>query len=61
MKKSKSRGDDNYVEKDEKYNKKMKKKADKSMKTAGLATALKMSEKKMSYSKLPSVKPTKKR
>ena len=40
-------GDDSYVVKDEKYNKKMKKKAEKSMKTAGIANALKKSQSKM--------------
>lgn len=49
----------NYTERDEKYDKKTKKKEEASMKTAGIATALKKSEKKKS-SKLPKVKPTKK-
>lgn len=48
----------NYTSRDEKYDKKMKKKENKSMKTAGVATALKKSEK--AKTKLPKVKPMKK-
>ena len=55
MKKMKA-GDDSYVAKDEKYNKKMKKKAVKGMKTAGIATELKQSQREMGYSKMPKVK-----
>lgn len=49
----------NYVEADEKYNKKMLKKEEKSMETAGVATALKKASKNKK-SKLPKVKPQKK-
>lgn len=49
-----------YVENDEKYDKKMAKKEAKSMKTAGLALKLKESEKEEGYSKKPRVKPQKK-
>lgn len=49
-----------YAEEDEKYEKKMKKKAEKSMKTAGMATKLMKSEKEEGYSKKPRVKPQKK-
>lgn len=49
-----------YVESDEKYDKKMKKKEEKGMKTAGLALKLKESEKEEGYSKKPRVKPQKK-
>jgi hypothetical protein len=59
MKKVKS-GDDKYVAKDEKYDKKMKKKAVKGMKTAGIATELKESQREMGYSKMPKVKPQRK-
>lgn len=59
MKKMKS-GDDKYVAKDEKYIKKMKKKAVKGMKTAGIANELKESQRQMGYSKMPKVKPQKK-
>ena len=47
----------NYVEADEAYDKKSLKKDAKILKTAGLATALKKSEKEMGYSKKPKVKP----
>lgn len=50
----------NFVEVDEVYDKKTAKKEMKSMKTAGLAKALKKSEKEMGYSKKPRVKPQKK-
>lgn len=50
----------NYTERDEKYDKKMKKKDAKAMKTAGIATALKKSEKKMGKTDKPKVKPVKK-
>lgn len=56
----KSRGDDKYVEKDEKYDKKMKKKDAKNMKRAGIAVAFKDAEKETG-SKMPKVKPTKKK
>lgn len=49
-----------YAEDDEKYEKKMKKKAGKDMKTAGLALKLKRSEQEEGYSKKPRVKPQKK-
>ena len=48
---------DNYVEKDEKYDKKEQKKTDRKMKTAGVAVALKESQKKKGYGSLPSPKP----
>lgn len=51
-------GDDKYAEKDEKYDKKMLKKDEKSMKTAGIAIALKNSQK--AAPKKPKVKPQKK-
>lgn len=60
MKKKSCDGDDKYAEKNEKYHKKSVKKDEKSMKTAGIATALKKSEKKMGKAKLPKVKPMKK-
>lgn len=59
MKSKKISGDD-YVEKNEIYNKKMKKKTAKGMKTAGLALKLKQSELGQGYSKMPRVKPQKK-
>ena len=49
-----------YTERDEKYDKKMKKKDMKSMKTAGVSNALKKSEKGKGKAKLPKVKATKK-
>lgn len=49
-----------YVEADEKYIKKQAKKSVKGMKTAGVATELKQSEKEMGYSKKPRVKPQRK-
>ncbi len=49
-----------YVEDDEKFDRKMKKKDLKSMKTAGLALKLKDAEKEQGYSKKPRVKPQKK-
>lgn len=60
LKKKQPKGDGNYVEKDEKYDKKMKIKDDKSQKTSGIANALAKAEKKMGYSKMPKVKPQKK-
>jgi len=51
---------DNYVEVDEKYNRKMDKKEVNSMKTAGIANELKESEKEQGYSKKPRVKGQKK-
>jgi hypothetical protein len=59
MKKMKA-GDDKYIAKDEKYNKKMKKKVAKGMKTAGIANELKESQREMGYAKLPKVKPQRK-
>jgi hypothetical protein len=59
MKSKKISGDD-YVEKNEIYKKKMKKKTAKGMKTAGLALKLKQSESQQGYSKMPRVKPQKK-
>ena len=58
--KSKKVSGNNYVEKDEKYDKKMKKKDMKGMKTAGLALKLNQSESQQGYSKMPRVKPQKK-
>ncbi len=49
-----------FVEEDEEYDKKTKKKEDKNMKTAGMEKLLKKSEKEMGYSKKPRVKPQKK-
>lgn len=49
-----------YVEEDEKFDKKMMKKEHKDMKTAGLALNLKKAEKEEGYSKKPRVKPQKK-
>lgn len=49
-----------YVEDDEKYDKRMVKKEHRDMKTAGLALNLKKSEKEQGYSKKPRVKPQKK-
>ena len=49
-----------YVAADEAYDKKTAKKEMKSMKTAGVAKALKNSQKEMGYSKKPRVKPQKK-
>ncbi len=49
-----------YIEDDEEYDKKMKKKDMKGMKTAGLALKLKESETQQGYSKKPRVKPQKK-
>lgn len=50
-----------YVAADEVYDKKTRKKEDKSMKTAGMEKLLMKSEKEMAYSKKPRVKPVKKR
>lgn len=60
MKKMKSRGDDNYMEKDEKHDKKALKKKERSMSTAGIATALKKAKSSKDKAKLVKVKPTKK-
>ena len=49
-----------YVEDDEIYDKKTKKKEVKGMRTAGLALKLKESEREEGYSKKPRVKPQKK-
>lgn len=57
---SKKVKDNNYVVKDEEYDKKMEKKDVKAMKTVGVAKALKKSEKEQGYSKKPKVKPVKK-
>ncbi len=51
----------NYVEADEEYDKKQLKKGQKKMRTAGVARALKESEKEMGYSNKPRVKPQKKK
>ena len=59
-KKANSPGDDNYVAKDERYNRKQSMKELKSMKTAGIANALKKSQKKMGKAKIPKVKPQRK-
>lgn len=45
---------------DEKFQKKQTKKLRKGMKTPGLATELKLSQKEQGYSKIPRVKPQKK-
>jgi hypothetical protein len=50
----------NFVEVDEQYDRKMTKKDMKKMRTAGVAKALKESEKEMGYSDKPRVKPQKK-
>jgi len=50
----------NYVADDEVYDKKKKKKVMKSMKTAGVARALKKSQKDMGYSDILKVKPQRK-
>jgi len=47
---------DKYVEKDEKYDKKMLKKDERATKTAGIATALKKAQKEEGYSKKPKAK-----
>lgn len=49
-----------YVEEDEIYDKKVRKRTAKQMKTAGLALKLKKSEDEEGYSKMPRVKPQKK-
>lgn len=51
----------NYVEAEEKFDKKRLKKEEKSMTTAGMATALKKSSKETDYSKMPKVKGQKKK
>jgi hypothetical protein len=51
----------NYVAADEEYDKKTRKKEDKSMKTAGMEVLLKKAEKEEGYSKKPQVKPAKKK
>ena len=58
--KKKSDADDKYVVKDEKYDRKSVRKGVKRMKTAGLASALKKSEKEMGKTDKPKVKPMKK-
>lgn len=60
LKKKQPKGDGNYVEKDEKYTKKLQDKDAKSQKTAGVGNALAKAEKKMGYANLPKVKPQKK-
>lgn len=60
MAKSKKVSGNNYVEIDEKYYKKLSNKELKEMSTAGVATALKKSEKEKGYSNKPRVKPQKK-
>lgn len=49
-----------FIGVDEVYDKKTRKKEDKSMKTAGIEKLLEKSEKKMGYSNKPRVKPAKK-
>ena len=49
-----------YIADDEVYDKKTRKKEDKSMKTAGMEKLLQKSEKDMGYSNKPRVKPVKK-
>jgi hypothetical protein len=51
----------NFVEVDEKYDRNQTKKAEKAMKTAGIAIALKKAEKSMGYSDKPKVKPQRKK
>lgn len=51
----------NFVVVDEQYDRKMEKKDMKKMRTAGVAKALKESEKEMGYSNKPRVKPQKKK
>lgn len=60
MAKGKSVKGCNYAEDDEKYDKKMNKKTAKGMKSAGIASKLKESQKEEGYSKKPKVKPQKK-
>jgi len=60
MKAKKSPGDDKYVAKDEKFNRKKDIKEMKSMKTAGIANALKKAQKNMGKAKIPKVKPQRK-
>jgi hypothetical protein len=57
---SKDRGDKNYMEKDEKHDRKRDMKKIKTMKTAGIATAFKKSEKEQGKSKLVKPKAQKK-
>lgn len=54
------RGDGKYVAKDEVHNKKQRKKEARGMKKAGMAVALKASQKEMGKAKIPKVKPQKK-
>lgn len=56
----KGKPDDKYMVKNEKYDKKLLKKEVKSMKTAGIATALKKAEKEEGKAKIPKVKPQRK-
>lgn len=49
-----------FVASDEEYDKKTRKKEDKSMKTAGMEKLLEKAEKKQGYSNKPRVKPAKK-
>lgn len=61
LKKKQPRGDGDYVEKDEKYDKKMlNKDLQMKKKPSGIANQLARSEKEMGYAKVPKVKPTKK-
>lgn len=60
MAKSKGIKGTKYVSADEKYDKKTLKKDQKSMKVAGIANALKKSQKEEGYSNKPKVKPQKK-
>lgn len=52
---------DKFIAADEKYDRKTRKKEDRSMKTAGMEKLLQKSEKKMGYSNKPRVKPQRKK
>ena len=60
MPKGKIVSGEKFVAFDEKFHKKQTKKLHKGMKTPGLATELKQSQKEQGYSKIPRVKPQKK-
>jgi len=49
-----------FISEDEEYDKKTRKKEDRSMKTAGMEKLMMKGEKEMGYSKKPRVKPVKK-
>ncbi len=53
-------GDDEYVVKDEKFDKRRQARLDKEMNTAGIATELKKAKKNIKGAKIPKVKPQKK-